>query len=393
MNLFEVDIDETELMRRYPVAFKTLLCDRSRYHEFKKRHKEDMSPEEIKGAEFDPENAIIWATEDYKKLDQEGENKYGFHSPITPDLITGETNGKIIQPRCKKTVKEQTKRAKDKAEVFTPSWVCNAQNNLIDNAWFEAHNYGKPSEKGWFNDDQKEWTTNMMPPFKPEDKNWIKYVKDTRLEITCGEAPYLASRYDHATGQLYDINFRIGLLDRKLRIVSQYCTNEKKWLKYAREAYYSIYGYEWQGDSLLLARENLLITFIEYFVKQFEKFPPTNSINSIANIISWNIWQMDGLKFVIPESCHEVEVCKNQTAIDKAMKTVGDLIFPYIPDPIYETVKCPGCEKNDKTKHNGIYAIIRDWKAYEDYHVKDGKKGPERSDLPFIYYVTKNQKN
>ena len=23
------------------------------------------------------------------------------------------------------------------AEVFTPSWICNAQNNLIDNAWFE----------------------------------------------------------------------------------------------------------------------------------------------------------------------------------------------------------------------------------------------------------------
>jgi hypothetical protein len=26
------------------------------------------------------------------------------------------------------------------AEVFTPSWICNAQNNLIDNTWFGRDN-------------------------------------------------------------------------------------------------------------------------------------------------------------------------------------------------------------------------------------------------------------
>ena len=38
----------------------------------------------------------------------------------------------IIRPRAVKSKEEQTQRAKDKAEVFTPAWICNAQNNLID---------------------------------------------------------------------------------------------------------------------------------------------------------------------------------------------------------------------------------------------------------------------
>ncbi len=33
--------------------------------------------------------------------------------------------------------------------------------------------------------------------------------------------------------------------------------------------------------------------------------PQIKSINHIAYIISWNVWQMDGLKGVIPNSCGE----------------------------------------------------------------------------------------
>jgi hypothetical protein len=45
----------------------------------------------------------------------------------------------------------QQMRVREMAEVFTPSWVCNAQNNLIDNAWLEKDNlfnYEKIDEKG-----------------------------------------------------------------------------------------------------------------------------------------------------------------------------------------------------------------------------------------------------
>ena len=32
----------------------------------------------------------------------------------------------------------------------------------------------------------------------------------------------------------------------------------------------SIHGFEWQGDNLILARENVLYTFIDYYMERFE---------------------------------------------------------------------------------------------------------------------------
>ena len=78
---------------------------------------------------------IIWATDDYISLG----DGYSFSDEITVDAITGE-NGNVIRPRTEKSKEEQSSRSREKAEVFTPSWVCNKQNNLIDNAWFESEN-------------------------------------------------------------------------------------------------------------------------------------------------------------------------------------------------------------------------------------------------------------
>jgi hypothetical protein len=39
------------------------------------------------------------------------------------------------------------------------------------------------------------------------------------MEISCGEAPYLVSRYDTVSGNIISVDDRIGLLDRKLRVV------------------------------------------------------------------------------------------------------------------------------------------------------------------------------
>ena len=105
------------------------------------------------------------------------------------------------------------------AEVFTPSWICNAQNNLIDEAWF--------GRKDVFNrelttpDGQHTWKVNEAKITFPEGKTWKDYVHDIRMEITCGEAPYLVSRYDTTTGCFIPVDRRIGLLDRKLRIISE----------------------------------------------------------------------------------------------------------------------------------------------------------------------------
>ena len=143
-------------------------------------------------------------------------------------------------------------------------------------------------------------------------------MRAKRLEISCGEAPYLVSRYDTVTGKpITDIYRRVGLLDRKLRVVNENTDNESDWYKWTKKAYQSVYGYEYQGDSLLLARENLLYTFVDYKLRRWNKEPTVNELKQIANIISWNIWQMDGLTFAAPFSQVKQQIVHESLLFDK----------------------------------------------------------------------------
>mgnify|MGYP003485562940 FL=1 len=260
-----IDINETEVLKQYPEVLEMLLKDHT------------------------TQQNIYWATDSYADRGK----GYQFKDAITIDRITGD-NGMIIRPRSVKSKDEQTKRSKDMAEVFTPSWVCNAQNNLIDDAWF--------GKQGVFNAESPEhtWKATTGKIEFPEGKTWKDYVRDTRLEITCGEAPYLVSRYDTVSGMPIELAERIGLLDRKLRVVSENTETTGEFLDWCQEAYKNTYGYEWQGDNLLLAREALLFTFLDYYRAKFGEGPLLKSIQYIAYIISWNVWQMDGLKFCPP---------------------------------------------------------------------------------------------
>lgn len=86
-------------------------------------------------------------------------------------------------------------------------------------------------------------------------------MRDIRLEITCGEAPYLISRYDTTTGETIPLEQRIGLLDRKLRVVSENTSTSGEWLEWAQEAYKSTYGYEWQ-ETIYSLPENLCLSLL-----------------------------------------------------------------------------------------------------------------------------------
>lgn len=298
---------------------------------------------------------IIWAT-NYYKIRGPG---YFFEDNIKIESITG-CNGTIIKPRVKKSRIEQEKRIKDKAEVFTPSWVCNSQNNLIDNAWFEEKNiFNKEIDKSWRVTKKK-----IKFPTKT-DKNFEDYIKDTRLEVSCGEAPYLVSRYDNVTGEMIKIQNRIGLLDRKFRVINENIDDEDKWNEFVEIAYKNTYAFEYQGDNLLIARENLLFTYIDNYVYKFKKEPSMEQLIKIATIISWNIWQMDGIKFVIPHSCRNGKIIKNTLFGEEETEFI-----------------CIGCEKNAYRKHNGIYCKIMNWETNRkikyisllDRSNKNGKK-------------------
>ena len=83
-------------------------------------------------------------------------------------------------------------------------------------------------------------------------------------------------------------------------MVSENAATEDEWRKYATHAVQSTYGYEYQGDNLLLARVNLLLTYAEHLQARWQRKPTKEELQPIANIISWNVWQMDGLHLSVP---------------------------------------------------------------------------------------------
>lgn len=311
------DLKENDILTYNPDLLPILLIDRTR-SDGKETHN------------------IMWATDNYI-LNGPG---YGEWDEIMVDAVTGE-KGLILRPRVNKSREEQDRRSREKAEVFTPAWICNMQNNLVDAAWFGLSEspFNKEKETGW------ETKQEMIPFPASNGKTWQDYVKDTRLEMACGEAPYLVSRYDAISGEDIPVGERIGLLDRKLRIVGENTSDEKDWIKWAVEAYKSIYGFEWQGDNLVLARESLVYTFVDFYTAKFNKKPTKAQTIKIAEIVSWNVWQMDGLKGVIPGSCCD-KVHKEYTLFGEEIDCVE---------------KCEGCEKEDLYRHNGIYCRIMDW--------------------------------
>lgn len=232
---------------------------------------------------------IIWATDTYKEYGN------GFSDKAQIDCGLLLQHADIIKPRIEKSLEAQADRTRKKAEVFTPAWLCNQMNNYCDEEWF--------GRKDVFNVENEDhtWTVVESRVAFPKKKTWKHYVDSRRLEITCGEAPYLVSRYDVSTGELIEpTKRRIGQLDRKLRIINENAEDYAEWARWAIRAFEASYGYEYQGDNLLIARVNLLLTFLDYYRERWEEEPDEYLLKAITNTITWNLWQMDGLKDTVP---------------------------------------------------------------------------------------------
>ncbi len=233
---------------------------------------------------------IVWGTDDYEEYGK------GYLRGDAVKVVFGKDGDFGIERRLREGEFFKRRRVKRHAEVFTPAWICNKMINYCDKEWF--------GRKDVFNvEGDKSW---RAVPGKIEfsgKRNWKTYVDSRRLEITCGEAPYIVSRYDAATGKEIEIGERIGILDRKLRVVGENAESEGEWLKWAVRAFQSVYGYEMQGDNLILCRRNLLLTFRDYLKYRWNREPALKELKKIANIIAWNFWQMDGLKGTSPSGC------------------------------------------------------------------------------------------
>lgn len=182
----------------------------------------------------------------------------GKRFPLNPDEVI---------PRYLKTREEQKSRTKKKGEVFTPYEIIEKMNDALEADYDQI----------------------------------ILYIKKKVLEATCGEAPFLTTRYDAVSGKEIPIDKRVGLLDRKLSAIPKEVGKEL-YIRCADEALKASYGYEWQYDSLFLARRNLLMTTIEHYESVWGTEPDYETVLNWANIISYNIFRMDGISLFNPDT-------------------------------------------------------------------------------------------
>ena len=77
------------------------------------------------------------------------------------------------------------------------------------------------------------------------------------------------------------------------------------------------------------------VTYEDYMIQKFNRKPTDNELCQIAEIISWNLWQMDGLTFTAPYSEKECE--------EQQMLLVG-----------YE-------DENPEIIKEPVFCIIKDW--------------------------------
>lgn len=225
---------------------------------------------------------ILWATDAYAELGRQ----YARNEEITASKITGDCAG-IIRTRARKAFEQQSQRTKQRAEVFTPLWIVEKMNDHLDEAWFQRKDgIHKTDEQG-----RIAFNTR---------KTWQQYVENRRLEITCGEAPFLTTRYDAVSGEILPLEKRVGLLDRKLRAVSENNDTPGDWFTWALRALRATFAYEFQGDSLLIARINVIMALWEFMEARWGQPPTAGQLRKAAEIVTWNFWQMDGLTDRVP---------------------------------------------------------------------------------------------
>ena len=253
---------------------KGVVITRMTLHRYTKKYFENVTHEEGVSHE-DSRKAHIFESVSHERKSASLEEIVNStkENPVIREILLQERTTKMrfginpdeVVPRYMKSAALRKERTKTKAEVFTPIEVVKKMNDSFDDG------------------------------FTGSD---INYIKRTVLEVTCGEAPFLTTRYDPYKGHSIPIEERVGHLDRKLQHI--HTDDEMEWSIQAEFALKSTYGYEWQEDSLYIARMNVLLSVVESFVDKFGESP--KDIARWAEIVSYNLFRMDGVSLCLPET-------------------------------------------------------------------------------------------
>ncbi len=296
---------------------------------------------------------IVWATDGYSELGED----YGKERPMLPSLVH------VVQCRAMKEAARQTERTRRLAEVFTPLWICKKMNDAADEVWF--------GQKVDFDAEKIEF---------PKGKKWQHYIDAKRLEITCGEAPFLVNRYDAADGEVTEERQRTGMLDRKLRVASENAETESEFLKWAKRAVEAVYGYEFQGDNLLIARVNILMTYADAVERRLNREPTLKELTDVISVVCANLWQMDGLTGTVPYAVEN----EADTAQQTDLLTEFDVPTDLLGNPIPVQTDLFGMMEPEKKEKKKVMCRVYDWRSHSSHEFLRVKEGKNPMKFDFI---------
>lgn len=187
----------------------------------------------------------------------------------------------------------------------------------------------------------------------------------------------MCSRYDTVTGEILPVDKRIGFLDRKLRVVSEKTKSRHEWVKWAICALKASYGFEYQGDNLLLARINVFETFCEHLRERWGMGITDDELDQAAWIVSWNFWQMNGFTCAVPTN--KMDVVAQSTLFgyeEPAPEPLQPSLFDLLDESSFD--KSTQEEKEEESGETVPFCIIYDWRENEpfEFQVMKGKAYP-----------------
>ena len=135
----------------------------------------------------------------------------------------------------------------------------------------------------------------------------------------------------------------------------------KEWVRRALDALRATYGFEYQGDNLLIARINVLETFAEHLRNRWGSDPQQDELEQAAWIVSWNFWQMNGFTDAVPTNKMGAEVESTLGTFEEPepepiQPSLFDLFDDVFPD-----------ETTEEPKETVPLCVIYDWQNGEPF--------------------------
>ena len=137
-------------------------------------------------------------------------------------------------------------------------------------------------------------------------------------------------------------------------------------MRRALDALRATYGFEYQGDNLLIARVNVLETFVEHLRNRWGSGPQQDELEQAAWIFSWNFWQMNGFTDAVPTNKMGAEVESTLGTFEEPepepmQPSLFDLFDDVFPDETTEETK------EEEPRETVPLCVIYDWQNGEPF--------------------------